>query len=116
MDLKLEALKYHEFTTPGKIEVIPSKACQTQKDLSLACTPGVAQPVPKLVQRAYEGKQFTFGREYIVPKPFDPRVIERESVAVAKQACAEGVAKQPIADWEAYRLSLRKRMEKYWTV
>ena len=44
-DLKADALRYHEQPTPGKIEVIPSKSCQTAADLSLAYTPGVAQPV-----------------------------------------------------------------------
>jgi len=51
-----------------------------------------------------------------VPKPFDPRVIEWEAVAVAKKACEEGVAKKPISDWDTYRESLRKRIEKFWTI
>jgi len=71
------------------------------------------EPVPDEVRKAY-GRDFTFGREYVVPKPFDPRVIEWEAVAVAKAACEEGLAAAPITDWEAYRLSLRKRMEKHW--
>ena len=49
-----------------------------------------------------------------MPKPFDPRVIEYEAVAVAKAACEDGVAAAPIADWDSYKKSLRKRMEKYW--
>jgi malate dehydrogenase (oxaloacetate-decarboxylating)(NADP+) len=72
------------------------------------------EPVPASVEKAYGGVKFSFGRNYIVPKPFDPRVIEYESVAVAKAACEEGVALHPLTDWEAYRLSLVKRMEKYW--
>ena len=59
-------------------------------------------------------KDFSFGREYIVPKPFDPRVIEYEAIAVAKAAVEDGVARNPISDWEEYRSSLKKRMEKYW--
>ncbi len=66
------------------------------------------------VRKAYNGQDFSFGREYIVPKPFDPRVIEWEALAVAKAAVEEGVAKAPITDWDAYRESLRKRMGKYW--
>jgi malate dehydrogenase (oxaloacetate-decarboxylating)(NADP+) len=72
------------------------------------------EPVPESVAKAYGGVKFSFGRNYIVPKPFDPRVIEYEAVAVAKAACEEGLAQQPITDWEAYRVSLVKRMEKYW--
>ncbi len=74
------------------------------------------QPVDDSIKRAYGGVEFSFGRDYIVPKPFDPRVIEWEAVAVAKAACEEGHAKYPITDWDAYALSLRKRMEKYWNV
>ncbi|MDD3058173.1 MAG: malate dehydrogenase [Sphaerochaeta sp.] len=72
------------------------------------------EPVPASVEKAYGGQKFSFGRNYIVPKPFDPRVIEWEAVAVAKAACEEGLAQKPITDWEAYRVSLVKRMEKYW--
>ncbi len=72
------------------------------------------EPVPSSVAKAYGGQKFSFGRNYIVPKPFDPRVIEWEAVAVAKAACEEGLAEKPITDWDAYRASLVKRMEKYW--
>ncbi len=72
------------------------------------------EPVPESVAKAYGGVKFSFGRNYIVPKPFDPRVIEYEAVAVAKAACEEGLAAKPITDWEAYRVSLVKRMAKYW--
>ena len=70
--------------------------------------------MPAEVRRAYGGKDFSFGREYIVPKPFDPRVIEYEAAAVAKAAVEEGVARVPISDWDGYRDSLRKRMASYW--
>jgi len=72
------------------------------------------QPVDENIKRAYGGVEFSFGPNYIVPKPFDPRVIEWEAVAVAKAACEEGHAKHPITDWDGYCASLRKRMEKYW--
>ncbi|MBF9017856.1 MULTISPECIES: malic enzyme-like NAD(P)-binding protein [unclassified Oceanispirochaeta] len=71
------------------------------------------EPVPQEVRDAY-GRDFVFGKEYVVPKPFDPRVIEWEAVAVAKAACDEGLAAEPITDWEAYKASLRARMEKHW--
>ncbi|MGM0432757.1 MAG: malic enzyme-like NAD(P)-binding protein [Spirochaetota bacterium] len=72
------------------------------------------EPVPESVKTAYGGQDFSFGRNYIVPKPFDPRVIEWEAVAVARAACEEGHAQHPIEDWEAYQLGLRERMKKYW--
>ena len=72
------------------------------------------EPVPEIVAKAYGGEKFSFGPRYIVPKPFDPRVIEWEAVAVAKAACDEGVAAEPITDWDAYREQLKNRMKKYW--
>ncbi len=72
------------------------------------------EPVLDVVKKAYNNTDFSFGPEYIVPKPFDPRVIEWEAYAVAKQAVEEGVARKPISDWDAYVKQLRKRVEKYW--
>ena len=72
------------------------------------------EEVPEVVRKAYGGQEFSFGRNYIVPKPFDPRVIEWEAVAVAKAACEEGLALHPITDWEGYRKSLVERMAHYW--
>jgi len=72
------------------------------------------EPVPQSVKDAYNGKELVFGREYLVPTPFDHRVIEWESIAVAKAACEEGVAKKPIKDWDNYQSALKKRMEKFW--
>jgi malate dehydrogenase (oxaloacetate-decarboxylating)(NADP+) len=81
---------------------------------ALALAALAKEPVPDEVRAAY-GRDFSFGREYIVPKPFDPRVIEWEAVAVAKAACEEGLAAAPITDWDAYRAGLKKRMKRYWT-
>lgn len=65
------------------------------------------------VKNAY-GRDFEFGRDYIVPKPFDRRVIEWVASSVAKAACDEGLAKNPITDFDAYKKSLSNRMERYW--
>jgi len=51
----------------------------------------------------------TFGKEYIIPAPFDPRLIHVVSKAVAKAAMDSGVAKRPIKDWEKYELELKSR-------
>ncbi len=68
------------------------------------------QQVPDEVAAAYGGKARTFGPDYIIPAPFDPRLIENIPVAVAKAAMASGIAKKPFFDEAAYRLELRSRL------
>ena len=103
------------FIFRGALDV---RARRITENMKMAAAKALAElahePITEEVREAYGGKDFTFGREYIVPKPFDPRVIEYEAVAVAKAACEDGVASAPITDWDAYRESLKKRMEKYW--
>jgi malate dehydrogenase (oxaloacetate-decarboxylating)(NADP+) len=70
------------------------------------------EDVPDSVIRAYGGKKIEFGREYIIPKPFDPRVLLWEATAVAKAAMDTGVARHPIKDFETYRDSLEARLGK----
>ena len=64
------------------------------------------EPVPSYVSAAYGGQTFEFGPDYIIPKPFDSRVLSRVAFAVAKSACDVGVAGMPITDWDAYREKL----------
>ncbi len=66
--------------------------------------------VPESVRRAYGGQDIKFGREYIVPKPFDPRVLLHVAPAVAKAAMDSGVARIPITDWDEYREQLKDRL------
>ena len=68
------------------------------------------EPVPDSVKAAYGGADFEFGREYIIPKPFDPRVITWVAPAVAKAAVETGVARLKIDDWEKYVFQLEERM------
>jgi malate dehydrogenase (oxaloacetate-decarboxylating)(NADP+) len=68
------------------------------------------EPVPDVVKKAYNKTEMSFGREYIVPKPLDPRLIEYVAVAVAKAAVDSGVARKVITDWDAYKQELRQRM------
>lgn len=70
------------------------------------------EPVPDAVLKAYGGRRIEFGKEYIIPKPFDTRVLLWETVAVAKAAMATGVARRPIRDFEAYTDSLEARLGK----
>ncbi|MGB2513495.1 MAG: NADP-dependent malic enzyme [Flavobacteriaceae bacterium] len=68
------------------------------------------EPVPEQVNVAYDETRLTFGREYIIPKPFDPRLISTIPVAVAQAAIASGVATEPITDWIAYAEELSSRL------
>jgi len=68
------------------------------------------EKVPEAVLNAYGGKEFSFGREYIIPKPFDPRVLWKVAPAVARAAMETGVARQPIEDWNAYEEELKERL------
>jgi malate dehydrogenase (oxaloacetate-decarboxylating)(NADP+) len=66
------------------------------------------------VAAAYGGQHFEFGPEYIIPKPFDPRVLPMESLAVARAACETGVARAPITDWDEYRVQLEGMVDASW--
>ncbi|MDI9866798.1 NADP-dependent malic enzyme [Flectobacillus sp. DC10W] len=68
------------------------------------------KPVPDVVNMAYGKDNIVFGREYIIPKPVDPRLLTTVAPAVAKAAMDTGVAKSPITDWEAYETHLSKRL------
>jgi len=76
-----------------------------------ACVKAIADLAHKetsdKVAEAYQGESLKFGREYLIPKPFDPRLIEEVPVAVVKAAMESGVATRPIADLEAYAQSLK---------
>jgi malate dehydrogenase (oxaloacetate-decarboxylating)(NADP+) len=100
------------FIFRGALDVRATKISEGMKmAAALALAKLAKEDVPVEVIEAY-GQSFTFGADYIVPKPFDPRVIQWASVAVAKAACEEGLAITPINDWEQYKKSLAVRMAK----
>lgn len=68
------------------------------------------KPVPDIVNLAYGQDNLVFGRDYIIPKPVDPRLLTTVAPAVARAAMETGVAKFPIQDWDAYELQLSKRL------
>jgi len=68
------------------------------------------EPVPEEVAAAYGGRAHSFGRDYIIPAPFDPRLMEVVASAVAEAAMQSGVAQRPIADMDTYRQELRGRL------
>ena len=74
------------------------------------------EPVPEEVAAAYGGRSQSFGRDYIIPAPFDPRLMEVVASAVAEAAVQSGVAQKPIANMEAYRQELRARLNPTVTV
>lgn len=103
------------FIFRGALDVRASRISEGMKMAAAKALASLAkEAVPEEVTKAYGGRVFSFGRDYIVPKPFDPRVISWEAVAVAKAACDEGIAAKPVTDWDAYKAGLVKRMEKYW--
>lgn len=99
------------FIFRGALDV---RASEINEEMKLAAVRALAdlakKPVPEIVNLAYSKTNLTFGREYIIPKPVDPRLITTVAPAVAKAAMDSGVAKYPITDWEAYKLELGKRL------
>jgi malate dehydrogenase (oxaloacetate-decarboxylating)(NADP+) len=90
------------------------RATAINEEMKMAAVYAIAalakEPVPDIVKKAYNKTEMTFGREYIVPIPLDPRLIEFVSPAVAKAAMDSGVARKQITDWGAYKNELLERM------
>ena len=89
-------------------------ATAINEEMKLAAVYAIAdlakQPVPDIVNEVYHVNNFTFGRDYFIPKPVDPRLITEVSTAVAKAAIKSGVARKQITDWDAYQRKLRQMM------
>jgi malate dehydrogenase (oxaloacetate-decarboxylating)(NADP+) len=102
------------FIFRGALDV---RASTINEEMKLAASKALAdlakEPVPESVLKAYNIDNLTFGKEYIIPKPVDPRLISRVAPAVAKAAMDSGVAKYPISDWDAYRKSLDRRLSEH---
>ena len=102
------------FIFRGALDV---RAKTINEEMKLAAVYALAslakEAVPEQVNAAYKVSNLTFGREYIIPKPLDPRLITHVAPAVAKAAMETGVARKPITDWKAYEIELMKRMGLY---
>ena len=100
------------FIFRGALDV---RATEINNEMKIAAAKALAalakEPVPADVKQAYGNQDFSFGPNYIIPKPFDKRVLTWETVAVAKAAMETGVAKKPIADFDQYRKELEKRLQ-----
>jgi malate dehydrogenase (oxaloacetate-decarboxylating)(NADP+) len=90
------------------------RATTINEEMKLAAVKALAslakETIPEEVIEAYGEKNISFGREQIIPKPLDPRLIYYIAPAVAKAAMESGVAKNPIADWDQYEMELKSRL------
>jgi malate dehydrogenase (oxaloacetate-decarboxylating)(NADP+) len=102
------------FIFRGALDV---RASTINEEMKLAASKALAalakEPVPDSVLKAYNVKKLRFGKEYIIPKPVDPRLISCVAPAVARAAMDSGVAKYPISDWDAYKKSLDRRLSEH---
>ena len=99
------------FIFRGALDV---RASTINEEMKLAAVKALAElakeSVPEQVNIAYGVTSMSFGRNYIIPKPFDPRLISRVPLAVAKAAVKSGVSKKPIKDWNRYKEDLESRL------
>jgi malate dehydrogenase (oxaloacetate-decarboxylating)(NADP+) len=99
------------FIFRGALDV---RATSINDEMKIAAAEALAQlarePVPEEVAAAYGGRSQSFGRDYIIPAPFDPRLMEVVASAVAEAAVRSGVARKTISDFETYRTALRARL------
>jgi malate dehydrogenase (oxaloacetate-decarboxylating)(NADP+) len=90
------------------------RATAINEEMKLAAVHALArlakEPVPDIVSRAYDESKIIFGRDYLIPKPLDPRLITAISPAVARAAMQSGVARKKITDWDAYHAELNGRV------
>ena len=98
------------FIFRGALDV---RATKINEEMKMAAVRALAEltkePVPEQVNITYDTTRLTFGKDYIIPKPFDPRLIAKIPPAIAKAAMDSGVAKAPITDWEKYEEELMSR-------
>ena len=93
---------------------LDTAATAINEEMKLAAVHAIAdlakQPVPEIVGKVYQDSDLSFGRNYFIPKPVDPRLLTEVSAAVAKAAIESGVARKTITDWEEYREHLKEFM------
>ena len=99
------------FIFRGALDVRSTGINEAMKKAAVLALANLAkEPVPEQVNIAYGETRLTFGKDYIIPKPFDPRLIAVVPPAVAKAAMESGIAKEPIKDWQKYEESLLSRL------
>lgn len=99
------------FLFRGALDV---RASEINAEMKMAAAKALAklakEDVPSDVAKAYDDREMKFGREYLIPTPFDPRLIDTIAVEVARAAIDSGVASKKIDDWEDYKKHLRNRL------
>lgn len=99
------------FIFRGALDV---RATSINEEMKLAAVYAIAklakESVPEEVNEAYDSRNLSFGRDFIIPKPLDPRLLMAVAPAVAKAAMKSGVAQKPIEDWSKYKLELSSRL------
>lgn len=99
------------FIFRGALDVRATKINEEMKKAAVYALAELARkPVPETVAKAYNVTNLSFGRDYIIPKPLDPRLITTVAPAVAKAAMDSGVAQKPIKDWDEYKKNLIRMM------
>ncbi|MDB3901454.1 NADP-dependent malic enzyme [Flavobacteriaceae bacterium] len=99
------------FIFRGALDVRATKINDQMKMAAVIALSALAkETVPEFVNIAYDKTKLTFGKDYIIPKPFDPRLITNVPPMVAKAAMDSGVAKQPIENWDQYEEELHGRL------
>ena len=99
------------FIFRGALDVRATKINEEMKKAAVLALAELAKkPVPEQVNIAYDETKLNFGKDYIIPKPFDPRLISEIPPAVAKAAIDSGVAQEPITDWDKYTQILDERL------
>ena len=99
------------FIFRGALDVRASKINEEMKMAAVKALANLAkEPVPEQVNIAYGETKLNFGKDYIIPKPFDPRLLTQVPPAVARAAMESGVAKEPIYDWQRYEDDLYERL------
>jgi malate dehydrogenase (oxaloacetate-decarboxylating)(NADP+) len=102
------------FIFRGALDVRARTINEEMKLAAVYALAGLAkEAVPEQVNTAYKVSNLIFGREYLIPKPLDPRLITRVAAAVARAAMETGVARKMITDWKGYEIQLMKRMGLY---
>jgi len=94
---------------------LDARATKFNEEMKMAAVYALAElareDVPESVRQVYHGENLQFGPDYILPKPFDPRLIELIPAAVAKAAADTGVARQPIQDLDSYKIQMAERID-----
>jgi malic enzyme len=94
----------------GALDVRASTINGAMQQAAVKAIAALAQEEVPVLMRKYYGGTINFGKEYLLPKPMDPRLLTTVSIAVAQAAITSGVAKKPITNWDAHKLALLQRV------